>query len=230
MLMASLPAPGRLFADKQTPLSRFRLEARLHALEDADRAVLRAVEDALEWRGVTRADDDDDGVRARVRRARAMTASETLRAVIDRRMEIRTCLAALRRRAAADAPPPDDGSWGYGRWRRRILRNWRAAAFGLDRIHPWIKEADRLLSDGAAFDLERLLLDVVDRDLRRAGALHQFDLEAVVVYVLRWSLFDRWSRYNAEAASRRFSDLLEKGLSAGAISARGEVKPMEARG
>ncbi|MEM8935888.1 MAG: hypothetical protein AAGC77_05730 [Pseudomonadota bacterium] len=93
-----------------------------------------------------------------------------------------------------------------------MAQNWRATSFGLERVFPWIKDADRLLVDGKTYNLDRLILDIVDRDLRRRGALHQFDLEAVVIYVLRWSLFDRWGRYNAEAATRRFSQLIDDGL------------------
>ena len=93
-----------------------------------------------------------------------------------------------------------------------IARNWRAPAFGLGHIFPWIKDADQLLTQGEAFALEQLLLRLVERDLKRLGALHEFDFEAVVLYVLRWSLIERWTRYNAEAASRRFAQLLADGL------------------
>ena len=43
-------------------------------------------------------------------------------------------------------------------------------------------------------------------------ALHDFDFEAVVYYVLRWSLVDRWSRYDAEAAAVRFAELLDAAI------------------
>ncbi|MEM1195450.1 MAG: hypothetical protein AAGH57_05055 [Pseudomonadota bacterium] len=211
MLMASLPAPGPLFSEKQTPLSRLRLEARLRVLEDSDRAILDAVENALEWRCMN-ADMDDAALLQRVAHAHKIASSKTLGRVIDGRMNIRLCMAALRIRADGQNAPPADGSWGYGRWGRILARNWRAPSFGLDHIFPWIKEADRLLSQGDAYELERLVLSLVERDLKRHGALHQFDLEAVIIYVLRWSLIERWTRYNAEAASRRFSQILEDRL------------------
>ncbi|MEM6682172.1 MAG: hypothetical protein AAF607_08010 [Pseudomonadota bacterium] len=211
MLMTSLPAPGPLFSEKQTPLSRLRLEARLTLLEEADRKVLDAIESALEWR-VMGADLNDAALLTRVRAAHEMVPSETLRRIIDQRMNIRLCMAALRQRARGEDPPAADGSWGYGRWRRAIVHNWRAPSFGLDHIFPWIKDADRMLAQGEAYALEQLLLGLVERDLKRLGALHQFDLEAVVIYVLRWSLVERWTRYNAEAASRRFSQILEDEL------------------
>ncbi|MEM1050481.1 MAG: hypothetical protein AAGI28_00160 [Pseudomonadota bacterium] len=213
MLMSSLPAPGPLFSEKQTPLSRLRLEARLKLLDDADRAVLDAIESALEWRRMG-SDMDDAALLKRVAHAYDIAPSETLRRVIDGRMNIRLCMAALRLRARGEGPPAVDGAWGYGRWRRMLVRNWRAPSFGLDHIFPWIKEADQLLAKGESYALERLILSIVERDLKRHGALHQFDFEAVVIYVLRWSLVERWTRYNAEAASRRFSQILEDGLNA----------------
>ncbi len=215
MLMASLPRPGPLFVEKQTPLSRLRLDRRLRQLEPEDAAILAAVERALEWRRMD-AHTTDAEVLARVRDARAATDSATLHDVIDSRMAIRTCVAALRRRAAGEGPPPPGEPWGLGRWRRRMIQNWRAPGFGVDRMFPWLKEADRLLKAGDAYGLERLVLEVVYRDLSRRGGLHQFDVEAVVIYVLKWSVIDRWSRYNAEAASRRFQKLLKSGLDAAA--------------
>lgn len=211
MLMASLPAPGPMFSEKQTPLSRLRLEERLQVLENADRAVLDAIENALEWRCM-HPEMDDATLLQRVEIAHNITSSETLRRVIDGRMNIRLCMAALRMRADGESSPPADGSWGYSRWGRALVRNWQAPSFGLDTIFPWIKEADRLFSQGDAYALERLMLSLVEGDLKRHGALHQFDLEAVIIYVLRWSLVERWTRYNAEAASRRFAQILEDEL------------------
>ncbi len=228
MLMASLPRPGPLFAEKQTPISRIRLERRLSQLDPEDAVTLAAVERALEWRRIND-DATDESVLERVDEALAATASETLRTVIQRRMEIRTCLAALRRRAAGEEAPRAGEVWGYGRWRARMRRNWSAPGFGIDHIVPWLKEANRLLSDGDAYGLERLCLEVVYRDLSRYGGLHQFDIEAVVIYVLKWSVIDRWSRYNAEAASRRFEELLNAGLDAAAQVAGVAPQRMGAR-
>ncbi len=225
MLMASLPRPGPLFAEKQTPLSRFRLDRRLQQLEPEDAALLAAVERAVEWRRIENGATDET-VLQRARDALALTKSRTLRGLIERRMEIRTCLAALRRRAAGEAAPPEDEPWGYGRWRRLMARNWRAPGFGVERMFPWLKEADRLLKENDAYGLERLVVEVVYRDLSRSGGLHQFDIEAVVIYVLKWSVIDRWSRYNAEAAARRFQQLLDAGLDAAAhlVVAPGRTK------
>jgi hypothetical protein len=41
---------------------------------------------------------------------------------------------------------------------------------------------------------------------------HYFDFEAVIIYLNRWSLVDRWARYNGEAAVERFRKLVDSGI------------------
>ena len=60
--------------------------------------------------------------------------------------------------------------------------------------------------------LERLLLEQAWKSVVRQTGEHLFDFEAVVIYVLKWNITDRWVRYNAEAAARRFRDLTEAAL------------------
>jgi hypothetical protein len=48
--------------------------------------------------------------------------------------------------------------------------------------------------------------------LERVGAGHYFDFEAVVIYLMRWSLVDRWTRYKGEVAVERFRNLVDAGI------------------
>jgi hypothetical protein len=68
------------------------------------------------------------------------------------------------------------------------------------------------MDDGDPLGLERLLLGAVWTHLERIGAGHEFDFEAVVVYVTRWDLVARWTHYDADAALTRFDALLETAL------------------
>ncbi|MFC6669187.1 hypothetical protein [Marinobacterium aestuariivivens] len=76
----------------------------------------------------------------------------------------------------------------------------------------WLRQAEQLLADDDPVGLERLLLQQVWQQLDRAGQDHWFDFVAVVVYVLRWNLIDRWVGYSAEIAARRFDSLVDSGL------------------
>ncbi|MEM9668721.1 MAG: hypothetical protein AAF950_07315 [Pseudomonadota bacterium] len=225
-LMASLPHPGPLFAEKQTPISRLQLDRRLRQLSDEDAALLNAIEQALEWRYLDT--DNDASVVKRVRRALALTDSSALQALIKRRMEIKTCISALRRRAAGEGAPSAQEVWGYGALQNQIVTNWTSQTFNLDRLFPWLKEASRLIDEGDAYALEQLILEVSYRDLCRRAGLHQFDIEAVIIYVLKWSVMDVWSRNNSEAASRRFSDLLNASLTATDYPAKSDIQPVGA--
>lgn len=209
-LVASLPSSERLFVAKQPPLSRERLERRLRALANEDRAVLDRVENLLSWSSYTMSDDVET-MQARVKTALAGVPQPTLRAIIGERVDMRTAIAALRMRASGASAP--SGTWGLGRWTRAIAANWQDPTFRLDASLPWLAEAHRLIEARDPLELQRHILGVSFRHLQRHAAKHQFDLEAVVIYVLKWNIFDRWSKSNAEAATRRFSDLCTAALS-----------------
>ena len=68
---------------------------------------------------------------------------------------------------------------------------------------PWIAEAHRLMQAGDQIAMERLALTQVFQQLDHYNALHEFDFEAVAIYVLRWVIVERWSRYNADDAAER---------------------------
>lgn len=213
MLVSSLPDPQALFLAKQPPLSRLRLDQRLRVLTAEDAERLKLVEEALNWRQLPMAASEQDVI-DRGRAALSKVESRTLWLILRDRLEIRTCLAALRRRAR-DEGPPSDSVWGFGRWVGHIARNWSEPAFRLERVFPWLREADRLLRQDDPLALERLVLDLSYEKLKRQAGEHAFDFEAVVIYVLKWSIVDRWARYNAEAAARRFEDLTQAALVAG---------------
>ena len=211
MLIASLPHHGPLFAAKRTPINRVKLEARLKILRPDHYEALMLVVNALLWYALPLG-LQETGIHARVSEAMDRVESETLRQVVRDRLEIRTCVAALRHRAAGETSPPAGKDWGYGRWRNHIARTWSEPSFRLDGVFPWLREADQLLRDGETLKLERLLLEVVWRNLGRYAAKHEFDFEAVVIYVLRWNVIARWTLYNSEAATQRFAGLVDSAL------------------
>jgi len=211
-LMASLPphVPS-LFANRQTPISRLKLDERLQMLEPQNAADLALIEDLLHWDRMSM-ETTDVRMIERGRQARDRLENEFIEDIIRWRLEMRTVVAALRQRRLGRAAPAAGSRWGYGAWSRRIEAHWHQPAFGLERIYPWLSEADRLLKESDFLALERLLLSEVWSYYGRVVGDHYFDFEAVVVYVLRWDVIDRWSRYNGEAAARRFERMVEDAL------------------
>lgn len=209
-LMASLPAI-RFLSETEPPIVRARLMERLGDLADEDGARLRQLMEVVSWRLIDVAQDDAEFVT----RAEALLAgldSPTLAAALGGQLEMRTIVAALRRRHAGEDAPAAGERWGLGPHLARIRANWNAPDFGLAGLHPWIPAAHAALAAGDAVALERLLLETAWAQQARLAEGHAFDFEAVALYLLRWSLADRWARYDADAAQTRFRGLLDAAL------------------
>ncbi len=210
MLLSALPYHGPLFGAKQTPLSRIRLNQRLALLDPIEADCLREARRLLEWAQQDPEQSDAQTV-LRARRVIEDIANPLIRDLVVWRLEMRTVVAALRRRHRGDSAPRDR-HWGFGRWVSRIMQHWNEPEFGLQSAFPWLPEAARLLSRGAAVDLERLLLGAVWNHLERISDGHYLDFEAVVIYVLRWDMIARWTTYDGQEALRRFDELVEQAM------------------
>jgi hypothetical protein len=211
MLISSLPFHGPLFGAHHTPLSRLRLEQRLRVLEPEDARILRRLTEVLDFIHHSMDLTDAELVR-RTRTLEAELPSTFLRDLLRFRMEQRTLLAAQRRRRRGETSPPREPGWGYGRWVGHIERNWHEPGFRLERVFPWVTEAERLLRADDSLGLERLKLAVTWAHLDRMSEGHWFDFEAVVIYVLRWDLIARWIGQDGAAALVRFDGLVADGL------------------
>lgn len=208
-LISSLPSSERLFIAKQAPLSRLRLDKRLSALTLEDRKRLDLVEQLMSWRSYNM-DDGDLVAISRAKTAMGQLGSETLCAIIAERMDLRTIVAALRMRKNGRAAPT--APWGASRLTAHVVANWSDPTFKLDRRMSWLREAVGLLDKQDPLGLERHILGVTFRQLQRHAARHFFDFEAVVIYVLKWNIFDRWARSDARAATSRFEALAQDAL------------------
>lgn len=213
-LMASLPALGPMLSAKHAPINRVRLESRLHQLHPDDQNELFAVRDLLSWQRLPLTGTDEELVH-RARKVIPALNCETLARLARDRMELRTLVAALRRRHSGQDAPPAETLWGYGRYLSRIRANWREPGFGVEQSFPWVLPARAALENKDATRLERILIEAAWVQAERLAVLHHFDFEAVALYLVRWSLLDRWTRYDAESAAARFQELLDDALEAG---------------
>ncbi len=208
-LMSSLPYHGELFGAKQTPLSRFQLDKRLAWLQPEHADTLARIESIVRWRRLQMGladdvflDQADDVVES--------LESPLLAEVVQTRLEARTLIAAMRMRRAGRPAPGLRQRWGYGRWVNVIARHWSDVDFGVERMFPWVVEAGRKLEAGDALGVDRLFMEYSWQELARLGAGHYFDFEAVAIYVLRWDLIDRWTRYDEALAQRRILALADE--------------------
>jgi len=213
-LMASLPALGPVLGAKSVPISALKLSKRLRdMLKPEHKAQIDAAEGVLDWHEIPlRMSDDEFLVRAGDVVARLK--NPTLRRLVEEVLEARTLIAALRRRESGQDAPPANAPWGYGRQLKRIRNNWRDPSFGLSHAYTWLLPFKEKLASGDTAGSERLVLEVAWRQADRLVGFHTFDFEAVALYVVRWHLLDRWTRYDAEGAAVRFGKLIADALDA----------------
>jgi hypothetical protein len=207
-LMASLPALPPLFSERQPPLSRYSLEQRLRMLEADDAHMLARMGRLLLWSRLPLEITDQEMVE--------MAASvideidnPLLHEVAQWRLELRTVVAALRRRAAGEPAPAKGEVWGFGRWTRTLELNWGKSDFGLAGALPWVVDFNDRIEKMDSLGFERSLLQLVWTYLSRKAEGHYFDLEAVALYAQKWDVIHRWSVYDATDAAKRFDELMQ---------------------
>jgi len=211
MLMASLPPLPALFTSDDPPISRLRLNRRLEMLEPVDRAELADIVVLMRW-DLLPLEMTDREILERAHDVFPRIRSDVLRNVVMWRLELRTIVAALRRRALGKPAPTSEESWGYGRWVRHVEKNWLVPDFGIGAALPWLSEFSRLIEEGDSLGFERRLLGVAWTYMSRAAHGHFFSFEAVALYVLRWDVIARWTGYDGQRARERFNRLLVDGL------------------
>ena len=210
MLMASLPPLGDLFGQQQTPLTEVQLQHRLKFLTDQDSKTLSQIEQLVR-RSKQPAEWTDAQI---VRSTKALLdhlRSNTLKQAVEFVVNLRTIVAALRRRKLGENSPPKS-DWGFSPWIKRIERHWTEPDFGLGSTVHWLPEARRLWDDDDSVELERLILVESWKQFSRLSNGHYFDFPAVVLYVFRWSLINRRVNYDRENAQKRFNSLSDDGI------------------
>lgn len=206
MLMTSLPALPKRFDAGPAPITWQRLRERWTLLSDADRGVLDRIADSFLWDRQPLGRTDDEVIRDYEELLREVP-SPVVREVVTVRMEVRTVVSALRRRASGLGPPK------FGRWADTIRRNWARPDLGLGARLRWVPELVRLLESGDAIEVERAILGVVwDRWTRLAEQVNYFSFESVVIYLSKRDVVARWANLDADRGKTRFDQLVTEAL------------------
>jgi hypothetical protein len=208
-LIASLPHLPLHFEDAdRTPITWSRLVERLRLLHPNDRKVIDQVSSFLAWDRQP-LDRSDAEVIARYEALMKSVSSPLVQQVINTRIDVRTIISALRRRRAGSPPPP-----GVGRWVDHIRRHWNHPEFQLGGRYPWIGDVQRMIGEGRARETQRLLFGVVYRTWSQMAERYTFSFEAVILYLARWEIIDRWTSQNLETGRQRFDKLITETLGA----------------
>jgi hypothetical protein len=217
MLMASLPLhPADLLSARQPPVSRIQLDKRLALLDKHDREELESIEQMIFWSHARDASSEE--IIAQDNAALAMIKNPFLKHLVLWRLTTRTLVSGLRLRHAGFTPPNKNSFIGFGKWLPAIAKNWERPDFGINPIEvPWLAKANEFIVRNQPLELEKLLLTMSWRYYAKLSNQHTFDFEAVVIYVMRWDVINRWSHYNRdyfkETALANFNKLVDASLS-----------------
>src|SRR5258707_1476350 len=190
MLMASLPPLGDLFGQSQTPLTEIQLRHRLRYLTDQDSKTLLQIEQLVR-RSKQPAEWTDAQIVGSTKALLDHLRSNTLKQAVEFVVNLRTIVAALRRRKLGENSPPKQRDWGYSPWIQRIERHWTEPDFGLGTVVPWVSEARRLWDEDDSVELERLILVESWKQFGRLSNGHYFDFAAAGSYLFGFGSSDR---------------------------------------
>ncbi|MEO0375815.1 MAG: hypothetical protein AAF329_14555, partial [Cyanobacteria bacterium P01_A01_bin.17] len=179
-LMASLPPIGRLFEAHQLPISELKLSSRLKMLTEKDTLRLDQIAALVAWRQQPMERSDAQFI-TEARRFFETVRNPVLREIMVYRLDVRTIVAALRRRHRGERTPPANQLWGVGQWVSYIERHWTEPGFHLEVMFPWILEANQYLEAHDSVAIERLQFEIIWKMLDRVETGHYFDFEAVVL-------------------------------------------------
>lgn len=209
-LIASLPRLPYFARAEFLPITRQRLQQRLRQLQPADAQQLTAVLELVRWWPRRAVGGSDQTLLSAFRAAETLRLHPALREYLVHRMQLRTLLAALRRKRAGQEPPGEREAWGVEPLASRVRRRWSDPHFGLAGRFRWLPAADELLAAADARGLERLLMDVTWRELTRLGERQMFDFPAVFAYAGKWDILQAWLAGNAAAGKIKFQALIEQ--------------------
>ena len=210
-LLCSLPHLANPFVRKRPPITAVQLRKRLNMLDSESRHVIKQLADTFYW-GRLSLDEKDEELVRQARRLIDELDEPDIKAWQLWRMDLRTVMAALRRRKQNQPAPDAKTLWGYGHYVTHIVNNWNHPTFKLESRFPWLPKAKELLEQGDSYGLEQHLLSTEWHYYSRLQADEQFSLSDVWLYAMKWDLVDRWCCYNADLAKQHFEQLVQTGL------------------
>ncbi len=205
-LIASLPPLPPRFDVNRDPISAPRLDQRLRMLDEDDAAVIDQWRGFLQWDRQP-LDRTDEEFIAKYDELIRNISNATLREMIQIRIDMRTIVSAIRRRRAGMPPPR-----GVGQWVEHIRRNYNEPEFNLAGQFSWIGQFHQLLAAGDAMGAERLLIGSNYAQWSRMAERYTFSFEAILLYLARWEIIDRWTSRDAKAGQIRFESILTETL------------------
>jgi len=209
-LVASLPYLPPFKKAERSPITRLRLEQRLHVLDPQDARQLALAEALVSWRMSLAKPKTDKEMVVRCRAALQEITQPALREFIEFRMDQQTILAGLRQSNTIFESAFLEQLSGASRWADFIAAHWDTQDFGLAAVYPWIPEARRYLEANDAAGLDSLLMESIWQKLSRIAESNSFGFEAIFAFVFKWDILQAWLARDAKQAKSRFQELINE--------------------
>ena len=209
-LASSLPYLPPFEKAERSPITRLRLEQRLHILETEDARQLAIAEALVSWRMSLAKPKTDKDMVLRYRAALHEISQPALREFIELRIDQQTILVALRQRNAVFESSFLEQVNGASRWAGKIASHWDDPDFKLATVYPWIPEARKYLEANDACGLDRLMMNIIWQRLSRIAESNCFGFEAVFAFVFKWDILQAWLARDAVKAKSRFQELIKE--------------------
>ena len=209
-LVSSLPYLPPFEKAERSPITRLRLEQRLHSLEADDAKQLAIAEALASWRLSLAKPKTDKEMVLRCRVALQTITQPALREFVEFRMDQQTILAGLRQRNAVFESSFLERVNGASRWAGFITSHWDDPDFKLAAVYPWIPKARSYLEANDARGLDSLIMNIIWRRLGLIAESNRFGFEAVFAFVFKWDILQAWLARDAEQATSRFQELIKE--------------------
>lgn len=210
-LLCSLPNLVDPFRHHRPGISRVQLQKRMNMLDLSDQHWIHKLGEAFHW-GRIALDEDERQIIANANRFLNDVTHGDIREWLRWRMDARTIVAALRRRNRGEDAPAVGEIWGYGGYVRHIRQHWASPSFNLESRFHWLPEVVDYLGKGESFLAEKTLLSAVWSFYNMQTPQTLYGFSAVVLYVIKWDLVDRWCQYDAAQARINFDKLVSQTL------------------
>lgn len=212
-LIGSLPSLKRFDAAERVPINIVRLEERLKMLEPDDALLVERTADFLAWQRQPLNRTDKEVFELFQETRNWALAHPALMDMIEFRMNIRTVIAALRRRHKGLPAPVKTDLWGAGSSLLQIQNNWDHPEFKLGSRFPWISNALHHIEYEESMELEKLLMDLVWNKADIMARYEPFSFASLIAYLFKWDILNRWLSYNSNDAKVRFDAIASEVLS-----------------
>jgi len=209
-LITSLPYLPPFEKAERSPITRLRLEQRLHILKPDDARQLVVAEALVSWRMSLSKPKTDQEMLLRCRAALQDISHPALREFVEFRLDQQTILAALRQRKHVFESSFLEQVNGASHWARIIASNWDSPDFKLAAVYPWIPQARTYIEANDAGALDRLMMGIIWQQLSRIADSNRFGFEAVFAFVLKWDILQAWLARDAMKAKSRFQELIKE--------------------